>query len=100
MMGQKVFPFTEAAMSGYVKALRYLVWLTQLGLSVAVPLAGFILLGVWLHNSKGWGGWTVAAGIVFGILGAAGGLYNSFKTLNQMLKQDEDKPPKGYNHHE
>ena len=33
-------------MSGYMKALRYVTWLTQLGLSVAVPLVGFILLGV------------------------------------------------------
>ena len=87
-------------MGGYVKALRYLVWLTQLGLSVAVPLAGFILLGVWLHNSRDWGGWTVAVGILLGVLGAAGGLYNSFKTLNLMLKQDEEKPPKGFNHHD
>lgn len=87
-------------MHGYVKVLRYLVWLTQLGLSVAVPLAGFILLGVWLHNGKGWGGWTVLVGILLGLLGGAGGLYNSFKTLNLMLKQDEEQPPRGYNHHE
>ncbi|MBR6119759.1 MAG: AtpZ/AtpI family protein [Oscillospiraceae bacterium] len=87
-------------MRGYVKVVRYLVWLTQLGLSAAVPLVGFILLGTWLHNSKGWGGWTVAAGIVLGLLGAAGSLYNSFKTLHQMLKRDEDKPPVGYNQHE
>ena len=87
-------------MNGYVKALRYLVWLTQLGFTVAIPLVGFILLGVWLHNSKGWGGWTVPVGIALGLLGAAGGLYNSFKTLNRMLKQDEDKPTQGYNNHE
>lgn len=87
-------------MRGYVKVVRYLVWLTQLGLSAAVPLAGFILLGSWLHNSRGWGAWTVGVGIALGLLGAAGGLWNSFKTLNQMLKQDEEKPPKGYNQHE
>lgn len=87
-------------MRPYVKVLSYFVWLTQLGLSVAVPLVGFILLGVWLHNSRGWGGWTVAVGVGLGLLGAAGGLYNSFKTLNQMLKQDEEKAPKGYNNHE
>lgn len=87
-------------MRGYVKVVSYLVWLTQLGLSVAVPLAGFILLGVWLHNSQSWGSWTVAVGILLGILGAGGGLYNSLKTLNRMLKQDETPPTKGYNQHE
>jgi len=87
-------------MRGYVKVMRYLVWLTQLGLTVAVPLAGFLLLGSWLHKSRGWGAWTVAAGIALGLLGAAGGLINSFRTLHQMLKQDEDKSPVGYNQHE
>ncbi|MBQ2618966.1 MAG: AtpZ/AtpI family protein [Oscillospiraceae bacterium] len=87
-------------MRGYVKIVSYLVWLSQLGLSVAVPLAGFILLGVWLHNSKGWGGWTVVAGIVLGLMGAAGGLYNSLKTLNRLSRQDETPPKKGYNEHE
>lgn len=87
-------------MRSYVKLVSYLVWLTQLGLSVAVPLAGFILLGVWLHNSRGWGGWTVGAGIALGILGAAGGLYNSFKTLNRLLRQEEEQPPVGSNRHD
>ncbi len=87
-------------MSGYVKALRYVTWLTQLGLTAAVPLVGFILLGVWLRDSRGWGGWTVPVGIVLGLLGAAGGLYNSFRTLDRMLKQDEKKPRPGTNRHE
>ena len=30
-----------------MKDLPLLVWLTQLGLSVAAPLAGFVLLAVW-----------------------------------------------------
>lgn len=87
-------------MSGYVKVLRYLVWLTQLGLTVAVPLVGFILLGAWLHNSRGWGGWTVIVGVVLGLMGAVGSLYNGFKQLNRMLKQDEDPSRVGYNRHE
>lgn len=87
-------------MRGMVKVVSYLVWLTQLGLSVAVPLVGFVLLAVWLHKSRGWGGWVLIPGIALGLLGAAGGLYNGFKTLNRMLKQDEEKPAKGYNNHE
>ena len=38
-----------------MKDLTLLTWLTQLGLSVAVPLGGFVWLGVWLRDSLGWG---------------------------------------------
>ncbi len=87
-------------MRGYVKVLRYLVWLTQLGLSVAVPPVGFILLGSWLHKSRGWGGWTVPVGIALGVLGAVGGLVDSFRTLLRMVKADEDAARPGYNQHD
>ena len=87
-------------MRGFVKFTSYLVWLTQLGLSVAVPLVGFILLGVWLHNSRGWGGWVVALGVLLGLLGGAGGLYNGFKTLHRLMSREETKPSPGYNRHE
>ena len=41
-----------------MKNVTLLVWLTQLGLSVALPPAGFIFLAVWLRDSCGWGGWV------------------------------------------
>lgn len=87
-------------MGSYVKVLRYVVWLTQLGLSVAVPLAGFILLAVWLHGSKGWGAWVIPVGILLGLMGAVGGLYNGFRMLNRQIRQDEDRHAEGYNRHE
>ena len=49
-----------------MKNLSLLIWLSQLGISVAVPLAGFVLLAVWLQNKFGLGMWIL---IVFGILG-------------------------------
>ena len=87
-------------MGKYVKVMRYLVWLTQLGLSAAVPLVGFILLGSWLHNSRGWGLWVMIAGIVLGLLGAVGSLLNSFKLFERLLRSEEKKPPLGFNRHE
>ena len=87
-------------MRSYVKVLTYLTWLTQLGLSVAVPLVGFILLGVWLHNSKGWGSWTILVGIALGLMGAVGGLWSGFRTLNRLTKTDEKPVPPGTNRHE
>ena len=87
-------------MRSTVKWVSYLVWLTQLGLSVVTPLVGFILLGVWLHNSKGWGGWTVLAGVLLGLMGAVGGLWSGFQTLHRLTKADEQAPPPGSNRHE
>lgn len=81
------------------KVLRVLVWLTQLGLSVAGPPVLFILLGSWLHQSCGWGGWVVTVGVILGVLGAVGGLISSFQTLHRMAKQ-EPQPPTGFNEHE
>ena len=50
-----------------MKELTLLTWLTQLGLSVAVPLGGFVWLGAWLRDSQGWGDWVFWAGLVLGL---------------------------------
>lgn len=85
-----------------MKNLSLLLWLTQLGLSVAVPLGGFILLGLWLHNSCGWGGWTVWAGIILGAYCAIEGFHSSLKNLQRMAGDDkqEQEPPVSFNDHE
>lgn len=76
-----------------------LVWLTQLGLSVILPLVLFIIGGVHLHEYAGWGSWAVVTGIVLGVLGAAGGMVNSFRTLHR-LGSGENKTPIGFNDHD
>ena len=50
-----------------MKNMQLLTWLTQLGLSTAVPLAGFVLLAVWLRERFGWGAWVIVGGIVLGL---------------------------------
>ena len=42
-----------------MKELNMLIWITQLGMSVAVPLAGFTLLGLWLRDRFCLGIWAV-----------------------------------------
>lgn len=84
-----------------MKNLTLIVWLTQLGLGVALPLAGFVFLGVWLHNSCGWGKWTIFAGIALGLICAIDGLRTGLKTMKRLSdKPEEDEPPIAYNHHE
>ena len=84
-----------------MKDISLLVWLTQLGLSVALPPAGFILLAVWLRDRFGWGSWVLWVGIVLGLVFAADGLRTSLKTMGRMSKDTSQKePPVSFNDHD
>jgi hypothetical protein len=84
-----------------VKDFNLLIWLTQLGFSVAFPLAGFILLGIWLHRSCGMGVWTVWAGIGIGLSSAISGFRNALRSMERMTKdrKKDDPPPLSFNDH-
>ena len=84
-----------------MKHYQLLIWLTQLGLSVAMPLAGFILLGIWLHQSCGMGVWTVWAGIGIGLGSAISGFRNAIRAMAQMSKdrKNNEPPPVSFNDH-
>lgn len=83
-----------------MKDLKLLVWLTQLGLSVAFPLAGFVLLGVWLHGSCGWGVWTVWTGLVLGLICAVNGFRDSLKIMDRISgDRKAEPPPVSFNEH-
>ena len=77
-----------------MKDLSLLVWLTQLGLSTALPLAGFILLAIWLRDSWGWGDWVLWVGISLGGIMALDGFRTSLKAMATMAKDKKsDEPP-------
>lgn len=84
-----------------MKDFNLLIWLTQLGLSVALPLAGFIVLGIWLHESCGWGGWTVWVGILLGFVSGIAGFRDSLKAMGWMRekKKDGEVSPVSFNDH-
>ena len=84
-----------------MKNLSLIIWLTQLGISVALPLGGFVWLSVWLHEHLGWGVWTVVVGALLGIICAADGLRTSLKAMNRMAKEKkEEAPPMAFNDHD
>lgn len=85
-----------------MKELSLLVWLTQLGLSVAFPLAGFVLLAVWLRSSFGWGDWVIWTGLILGLGGAVNGFRHSLKAmelLSRDKKKKKDPPSVAFNEH-
>ncbi len=75
-----------------MKDLSLLVWLSQLGLSVALPLAGFVLLALWLRNDCGWGGWILWVGIALGVASAVNGLRTSLRSLERLTREKSDPP--------
>lgn len=83
-----------------MKDLNLLVWLTQLGLSVALPLGGFIVLALWLRNIFSLGNWVLWIGIAIGVLAALDGLLQSMKTLARLSDKKQDSPPVSYNDHD
>lgn len=84
-----------------MKNLSLLVWLSQLGLSVATPLTGFILAGAWLHNRFDLGIWIVIAGAVTGIVCAIACFCNSLKAMEQIASgKTNEKPPLSFNDHD
>ena len=85
-----------------MKNLNLLIWLTQLGISVAVPMGGFVLLAVWLRQRFDWGVWVVIAGVAVGLICAVNGLRNSLKAMERMAKDKKEDlpPPVSFNDHE
>ena len=85
-----------------MKEYHLLIWLTQLGFNVAFPLAGFVLLAVWLQNRFEWGAWVIWAGVAVGVICAVDGLRTSLKAMARLAKDkpEEGPPPVSFNDHD
>ena len=84
-----------------MRDLNLLVWLTQLGLSVEFPLAGFVLIAVWLRDSGRWGSWVIWVGLVLGSSSAISGFRNSLKAMQIFTKnKSKEQPPVSFNDHD
>lgn len=83
-----------------MKDLTLLAWLTQLGLSTAFPLAGFVLLAVWLRSRFDLGLWIVIAGIILGMICAIDGFRTALKAMSRISgSKDKKDPPVSFNEH-
>lgn len=84
-----------------MKYLGLLTWLTQLGLTVALPLGGLIWLGVWLKERFSLGPWVLWLAIVLGVVMAVDGLRVSLRTLMRFSNQEKKEPPAvSFNEHD
>ncbi len=85
-----------------MKDLSLLVLVSQLGLSVALPLAGFLFLAIWLRDRFGLGSWVVLAGAILGLLVAIDGFIYVLKAMSRLSgdKKKDSPPPVSFNDHD
>lgn len=84
-----------------MKDLSLLIWITQLGLSVAIPPVALILLAKWLQGKFGLGAWVLWVAGILGLICAIDGLIHNLMLLNKIGKDKQDPPgPIGFNDHD
>lgn len=83
-----------------MKEFRLLVWITQLGLSVAVPPALCTLGAVWLRNRFQLGPWILFPGIGLGFCLAVNGFRASLKAMERMDRLHRETPPVSFQEHQ
>ena len=66
-----------------MKDFRLLIWVTQLGISVAGPLALCTIGAIRLRSHFGLGNWVPVLGILVGISLAIDGFCTSLKAMNR-----------------
>ena len=79
-------------MKNLYQITRHLVWLTQFGLSVALPPVLFLLGAVWLKNEFALGGWVVLVGLLLGLAGSVGSLRSNLKASTVREKRIRPAP--------
>ena len=85
-----------------MKEFNLLVWLTQLGISVAAPLGGVVWLGIWLRQRFELGIWVVLVCVFLGVVCAIDGLRVSLRAMERLSdnKNEQDPPPVSFNDHD
>ena len=78
-------------MNDWRKALRYLTLLSQLGLSLVVPLLMCILFCWWLNTAHGVGVWVYIPGFFFGLGGSFTTAWRLYKTVTAGEDKHKDR---------
>ena len=84
-----------------MKDMSMLVWLTQVGISVAAPPVVFILGALWLRSRFGVGDWCIWVALVLGIACAVSGFRQTLHLMDRMAHKNarKDPPVPGFNEH-
>lgn len=76
----------------YFHLFQNVMYLTQVGLSIATPLVLCIFASSWLQRRFALGGWVVALGIILGLGGAICSLAEFIRHMNRQARKTTPKP--------
>lgn len=75
-------------------ALRYIVYFTQVGLTMVTPPLLCSFGGLWLRDKFGWGNWIVIFCILLGVAIACVGLRDFLRLTQREAQKNERKANK------
>ena len=82
-----------------MKDLSLIAYITQLGMSIAAPLTGFTLFGVWLRNRLELGAWVIAVFCAVGLISGIHGFIMELKILEKRESKKDKPVPRSFNGH-
>ena len=84
-----------------MKLLNLLMWVTQFGLSILLPICFFLMLAVWLQNKFGFGMWILIVLGILGVLVTISTVKANWKALKKAADEaaDRKEPPVAFNDH-
>lgn len=80
--------------------LRQISMLSQLGISLVVPILICVLFCSWLTTSRGVGGWVFIPGMIFGLGASFMTGYKFYLSEINRQKKDKTKHPVSFNRHD
>lgn len=71
-----------------------LIWLTQLGLSIALPMVGCVMMGLWLQRKLQLGAWIILVCVLMGLICGAMNFCKSLAAMEQSARKSPKRPRK------
>ena len=86
-------------MEVWSRRARNLVWLTQLGVSLAAPPLLCLGGAWWLRQRFSLGLWVLVLGLILGIGGMASAAAAFFRRARRQAEREDSRPPDTFNTH-
>lgn len=86
-------------MTSWMKVMKDIAWLTQLGFSAITPPILCVAVAYWLVNSLQWPTWIIIIALLFGLGGSAVSFWGFYQYMIRKSAKSQKKAPPAFNKH-